>query len=47
MARHAKATTALLERLLADPDPEVADEAAANPGLPLAKMRRILDESGL
>ncbi|WBB94892.1 hypothetical protein O7543_01600 [Solwaraspora sp. WMMA2080] len=46
-ARHAHATPALLEQLLADADPEVVDEAAANPQLPLGSMRRILDESAL
>jgi len=46
-ARHAHGTPALLEQLLADADPEVVDEAAANPQLPLGSMRRILDEPAL
>ncbi|WP_326552889.1 hypothetical protein [Micromonospora sp. NBC_01813] len=46
-ARHPYATPALLEQLLADDDPEVVDEAAANPQLPLHSMHRILDESAL
>ncbi|MGC4987455.1 hypothetical protein ACLQ18_43995, partial [Streptomyces sp. DT193] len=36
----------LLERLLADPEPKVADHAAANPVLPRARMERIIAEAG-
>ncbi|MDQ1050892.1 hypothetical protein [Streptomyces sp. V4I2] len=47
VARHPNITDALLERLLADPSPEVADDAGANPALRPARMYRILAEAGL
>ncbi|MFD8643852.1 hypothetical protein ACFV14_26555 [Streptomyces zaomyceticus] len=46
-ARHPRLTEALLEQLLSDPDPEVADDAAANPVLRPARMELILAEAGL
>ncbi|WP_369776409.1 hypothetical protein [Streptomyces sp. R33] len=46
-ARHPNITTELLELLLADPEPKVADDAAANPALPRAQMDRILARAGL
>ncbi|SNX66242.1 hypothetical protein SAMN06272735_8090 [Streptomyces sp. TLI_55] len=46
-ARHPNVTAELLERLMADPEPKVADEAAANSVLPRARMDRILAEAGL
>ncbi|WP_411572714.1 methyltransferase domain-containing protein [Streptomyces xanthophaeus] len=39
--------TDLLELLLADPEPRVADDAAANPLLPRARMDHILAEASL
>lgn len=47
VARHPNVTDTLLERLLADPAPEVADDAGANPALRPARMYRILAEAGL
>jgi hypothetical protein len=46
-ARHPNVTADLLERLLADREPKVVDEAAANRALPHARMGRILTDSGL
>ena len=47
VAAHPNATDALLDRLLSDPDHNVADNAAANPALPLDRMYRILVAAGL
>jgi hypothetical protein len=46
-ARHPGATEDLLEQLLTDPDPKVADDAAANPALPPSRMDRIITEASL
>lgn len=46
-ARHPNVSAELLERLLADPEPRVVDEAAANRVLPHTRMVRVLVESGL
>ncbi|MEV7729104.1 hypothetical protein AB0P15_30895 [Streptomyces sp. NPDC087917] len=46
-ARHPNIPTDLLELLLADPEPRVADDAAANPLLPRAHMDHILAKAGL
>ncbi|MFI1104564.1 hypothetical protein [Streptomyces melanogenes] len=45
--RHPNITAELLVHLLADPDLKVADDAAANPALPRARMDHILTEAGL
>ncbi|MFJ9433324.1 hypothetical protein ACIRQY_27220 [Streptomyces sp. NPDC101490] len=47
VARHPKVTEALLERLLSDPEPEVADDAAASPALRPSRMRQLLAAVGL
>jgi hypothetical protein len=47
VARHPKITDVLLDQLLSDPDPEVADDAAANPALRSNRMYRILTGAGL
>lgn len=47
VARHPNITDALLEQLLSDPVPEVADDAAANSALPPTHMYRILTAAGL
>jgi hypothetical protein len=47
VARHPNTTEALLEQLLSDADPEVADDAAANSALRLLLMYRILTTAGL
>ncbi|MFG3490292.1 hypothetical protein [Streptomyces sp. NPDC047972] len=47
VARHPNIEVPLLERLLSDPDPEVVEEAAANPALPEAWMDRVPAEAGL
>ncbi|MEV6682109.1 hypothetical protein AB0N09_35375 [Streptomyces erythrochromogenes] len=47
MSRHPGLGAELLEELAADPDPDVAHAAAANPVLPRARMDRILAEAGL
>lgn len=47
VAGHPGVTLALLDRLLGDPAPEVADSAAAKPALPLDRMHRILADAGL
>ncbi|MFK8909109.1 hypothetical protein [Streptomyces sp. YS-3] len=47
VARHPNVTAELLEQLLADLDPTVAEQAAANPVLPRARMDHILAEAGL
>ncbi|MFJ8648916.1 hypothetical protein ACIRNI_22690 [Streptomyces sp. NPDC093546] len=47
VAKHPNVDAELLDQLLADPEPEVADEAAANPVLPRSRMDRILAEAGL
>jgi hypothetical protein len=47
VARHPNITEALLEQLLSDADPEVADDAAANPTLRPTRMYRILTDAGL
>ncbi|MFJ2847707.1 hypothetical protein ACIPD2_39770 [Streptomyces griseofuscus] len=47
VARHPNITDALLEHLLSDPDPQVADDAAANPALRPTQMYRILTAAGL
>ncbi|MFF0726407.1 hypothetical protein [Streptomyces sp. NPDC004134] len=47
VARHPNVTDALLEQLLSDPEPGVADEAAANPVLRVSRMSRILVAAGL
>ncbi|MET8826269.1 hypothetical protein ABZX40_34520 [Streptomyces sp. NPDC004610] len=47
VARHPNVTDTLLERLLSDPDPEVADDAAANSALRPTRMYRILTAAGL
>ncbi|MBO0867679.1 MAG: hypothetical protein J2P15_03860 [Micromonosporaceae bacterium] len=47
VARHPNADPALLDRLLTDRGPEIADDAAGNPVLPLARMYRILAEAQL
>ncbi|MGY0057002.1 hypothetical protein ACWY4P_10630 [Streptomyces sp. LZ34] len=47
VARHSNVTDALLERLLSDPDPEVADEAAASSALRPTRMYRILATADL
>lgn len=46
-AQHPNVTAELLERLLADPQPKVADAAAANSKLPRARMEAILTDAGL
>jgi hypothetical protein len=46
-ARHPNVTAELLELLLADPTPNVAEASAANPVLSRARMSRILTEAGL
>jgi hypothetical protein len=46
-ARHPNVTEELLELLLADSEPQVAEDAAANPVLPRVRMDRILAEAGL
>ncbi|WP_406118241.1 hypothetical protein [Streptomyces sp. NBC_00989] len=45
VARHPQATDALLSQLLADPVPDVADDAAANSVLRPGRMYRILSEA--
>ncbi|MEU9314077.1 hypothetical protein [Streptomyces sp. NPDC048256] len=47
VARHANVSADLLEQLLADPEPTVADHAAANPVLPRVRMDRIIVQVGL
>ncbi|MEU0237390.1 hypothetical protein ABZ234_06825 [Nocardiopsis sp. NPDC006198] len=47
VAKHPNVTDALLEQLLSDPDPHVADNAAANPALRPTRMYRILTDAGL
>lgn len=47
VARHPNITDGLLERLLCDPDPQVADDAAANSALRPGRMYRILAAAGL
>ncbi|NYV75750.1 hypothetical protein HW445_15735 [Streptomyces sp. UH6] len=47
VARHPNVTDVLLEHLLGDPDPEVADDAAANSALRPTRMYRILTAAGL
>ncbi|MES9605867.1 hypothetical protein [Actinomadura sp. NPDC000929] len=47
VARHHNITDVLLEHLLGDPDPEVADDAAANSALRPTQMYRILTAAGL
>ncbi|MGW1018758.1 variant leucine-rich repeat-containing protein [Streptomyces niveus] len=47
VARHPNVTDALLEHLLSDPDPQVADDAAANSALRPTQMCRILTAAGL
>jgi hypothetical protein len=47
VARHPNITEALLEHLLGDPDPHVADDAAANPALRPTQIDRILTTAGL
>ncbi|MGW2050303.1 hypothetical protein ACWCPF_34790 [Streptomyces sp. NPDC001858] len=47
VARHPNVSADLLERLLADPEPKVADHAAANPVLPPAWMDRIIAQADL
>jgi hypothetical protein len=47
VARHPNITDVLLEHLLCDPDPQVADDAAANSALRPAQMYRILTAAGL
>lgn len=47
VARHPNTTQALLQTLLFDPDPQVADDAAANPALQPTQMYRILTAAGL
>jgi hypothetical protein len=42
IAAHPTVTADLLDRLLADPDPYVVDEAAANPRLELSRMEQLL-----
>ena len=46
-AGHPNATADLLEQLLADPEPRVVDEAAANRSLQHTRMDRVLTDSGL
>ncbi|GAA2279925.1 hypothetical protein GCM10010430_77460 [Kitasatospora cystarginea] len=46
-ARHPNVTADLLDRLLTDPEPEAAEDAAANPMLSRARMDRILAEASL
>ncbi|MGP4030029.1 hypothetical protein [Actinomadura sp. 3N407] len=47
VARHPNITDVLLEHLLGDPDPQVADDAAANSALRPTQMNRILTAAGL
>ena len=47
VARHPNITDVLLEHLLGDPNPEVADDAAANSALRPTQMYRILTAAGL
>ncbi|MEV7864975.1 hypothetical protein AB0P17_02470 [Streptomyces sp. NPDC088124] len=47
VARHPNVTDALLEQLLSDPDPQVADKAAANSALAPTQMYLILTAAGL
>jgi hypothetical protein len=47
VARHPNITGALLEHLLSDPDPQVVDDAAANPALRPTQMYRMLTAAGL
>ncbi|MDX3747632.1 hypothetical protein [Streptomyces sp. AK08-02] len=47
VARHPNITESLLDQLLSDPDPQVADDAAANSALRQARMYRILTAAGL
>ncbi|MEU4148866.1 hypothetical protein [Streptomyces sp. NPDC026659] len=47
VARHPNIPDALLEQLLSDPDPHVADDAAANSALGLDRMYRILAAADL
>ena len=47
VARHPNITDMLLEHLLGDPDPQVADDAAANSALRPTQMYRILSAAGL
>ncbi|MFJ7985931.1 hypothetical protein [Streptomyces sp. NPDC096351] len=47
VARHPNIEVPLLERLLSDPDPDVVEEAAANPALPEAWMDRVPAEADL
>ncbi|GAA2278960.1 MULTISPECIES: hypothetical protein [Kitasatospora] len=47
VARHPNVSADLLERLLADPEPTGAEDAAANPVLPRARMDGIITEAGL
>lgn len=46
-AQHPNVTVELLERLLTDPQPKVADAAAANLVVPRARMDAILSDAGL
>ncbi|MFL1380577.1 hypothetical protein [Nocardiopsis protaetiae] len=46
VARRPNVTGALLDRLLSDPVPQVADAAAARPGPTPARMYRILAATG-
>ncbi|MFJ1706936.1 hypothetical protein [Kitasatospora sp. NPDC088346] len=46
-ARQPNVASDLLEQLLVDPEPKVADDAAANPVLSLARRDRVLTEAGL
>ncbi|MFD6416159.1 hypothetical protein [Streptomyces sp. NPDC060194] len=45
--RHPRATPDLLEHLLAAPDPQVAEEAAAHPALPPSRRDDLLTAAGL
>ncbi|WP_218782000.1 hypothetical protein [Streptomyces sp. CS113] len=47
VARHPNITDAMLEHLLSDPDPQVVDDAAANPALRPTQMYRMLTAAGL
>ncbi|MFI6875194.1 hypothetical protein ACIBL6_17330 [Streptomyces sp. NPDC050400] len=47
VARHPNLTDDLLEQLLSDPDPQVADDAAAHCALRPTRMYRILTAAGL
>lgn len=47
VAKHPGATADLLERLMADSEPQVAETAAANPALTREQMGKVLSDADL